>query len=416
MSSTSSFAYKLLAVFGLAAPGLTFLIAISDVSMERKTFALIAISLIYAAICLWAFLKDKQEKQIAHFVPIAAEAPTDDVETDPISVKLRALEEAGTFFGSSLRSEDIFRLVSSRVREIIRFESSALLLPDSEQKGLFTAHCDDLDDEKGRFDAELGIGPAGLAFLSGEIEFGDLPASDTEGRQNSPSAVAALPLLHNNKPFAVYQINFAKPIDDKHKMLPLLGSVAESIAPLFLGAQAFESSLSNALTDPLTDLPNERAFFLVLETQVAESLRFGNERPLSIVVADIKGFDDANRMFGHSTGDNIIRFTGETIRALLRRMDFLARSSGDEFIMLLPTADERTAAEIIERISLGFANSVFQISEHESTKIWLNFGLATFASDGETAQELLHTARSRKQQAKSEDPGNIVWSDKEYLN
>ena len=97
-------------------------------------------------------------------------------------------------------------------------------------------------------------------------------------------------------------------------------------------------------------------------------------------------------------------------------MDFLARSSGDEFIMLLPPADERTAAEIIERISRGFANSVFQISEHESTKIWLNFGLATFASDGETAQELLHTARSRKQQAKSEDPGNIVWSAKEYLN
>ncbi len=416
MSSRSSFAYKILAFSGLLAPGLTFLIAVSDASMESKTAGLLLISLIYAAICVWAFLKDKETRAAAApFIHYQADESFPVSEDDPIGEKLQVLEEARAFFGSSLKSDDMFRLVSSRVCEIVPFDASVLMLPDDDRKRLTAAHCGGpgMDDQPA---AEVGIGPAGMAFLSGEIELGGaVDIGDDEAGQRY-AAVAALPLLHKDEPFAVYQMYFSEQIADRQKLLELLRPVAERIAPLFLGARAFDASLSNALTDPLTDLPNERAFFLVLETQVAESQRFGTERPLSVVVADIKGFDDANRIFGHATGDNILRFTGETMRALLRRMDFLARSSGDEFLILLPTADERTADEIVARVREGFAATAFQISEHESTKIWLNFGIAAFQKDGDTSQELLQKARAKKQQAKSEDPANIVWFDEEYLN
>ncbi|MBX3245026.1 MAG: GGDEF domain-containing protein [Acidobacteria bacterium] len=415
MSSPSSFAYKILAFSGLLAPGLTFLIAVSDTSMERKTVGLLLISLIYAAICVWAFLKDKEASSVkAAFVHLPAVDGGDGSEDRQIDEKLQVLGEASAFFGSTLKSEDMFRLVSSRVGEIVPFDASVLMLPDDERRRLSAAHSEGIgiDDQP---TADVGIGPAGMAFLSGEIELGD--TVEPSGNNDRPyAAVAALPLHHKDETFAVYQMYFSEPISDREKLLELLRPVAEKIAPLFLGAKALDESLSNALTDPLTDLPNERAFYLVLETQVAESQRFAAERPLSVVVADIKGFDDANRIFGHATGDNILRFTGETMRAILRRMDFLARSSGDEFLILLPTADERTADDIVARVREGFAATAFQLSEHESTKIWLNFGIAAFHKDGDTSQDLLQTARARKQQAKSEDPANIVWSGEEYLN
>lgn len=416
MSSPSSFAYKILAFSGLLAPGLTFLIAVSDTSMERKTAGLLLISLIYAAICVWAFLKDKEMRDMAvPFIHHPA-VDSDEISEDrPIGEKLQVLDEARAFFGSSLKSEDMFRLVSSRVREIVPFEASVLMLPDDDRRKLSAVYGDGPGVEDQPV-AEVGIGPAGMAFLSGEIELGGAADLGDGGVNQRYAAVAALPLVHKDEPFAVYQMFFSNPVADRQKLLELLRPVAERIAPLFLGARAFDESLSNALTDPLTDLPNERAFLLVLETQVAESQRFGTERPLSLAVADIKGFDDANRIFGHATGDNILRFTGETMRALLRRMDFLARSSGDEFLILLPTADEQTADDIVGRIKEGFAATAFQISEHESTKIWLNFGIAAFQKDGDTSQELLQTARAKKQQAKSEDPANIVWFDEEYLN
>lgn len=416
MSSPSSFAYKILAFSGLLAPGLTFLIAVSDTSMERKTAGLLLISLIYAAICVWAFLKDKEMRDMAvPFIHHPA-VDSDEISEDrPIGEKLQVLDEARAFFGSSLKSEDMFRLVSSRVREIVPFEASVLMLPDDDRRKLSAVYGDGPGVEDQPV-AEVGIGPAGMAFLSGEIELGGAADLGDGGVNERYAAVAALPLVHKDEPFAVYQMFFSNPVADRQKLMELLRPVAERIAPLFLGARAFDESLSNALTDPLTDLPNERAFLLVLETQVAESQRFGTERPLSLAVADIKGFDDANRIFGHATGDNILRFTGETMRALLRRMDFLARSSGDEFLILLPTADEQTADDIVGRIKEGFAATAFQISEHESTKIWLNFGIAAFQKDGDTSQELLQTARAKKQQAKSEDPANIVWFDEEYLN
>lgn len=416
MSSPSSYAYKILAFSGLLAPGLTFLIAVSDTSMERKTAGLLLISLIYAAICIWAFLKDKEMRDMAVTVIHHLAADSSEISEDrPIGERLQVLEEASAFFGSSLRSEDMFRLVSSRVSEIVPFDASVLMLPDDDRKKLSVVYGDGPGVE-GQPAAEVGIGPAGMAFLSGEIELGGAVDLGDGGIDQRYAAVAALPLVHKDEPFAVYQMYFSEPVADRQKLLELLRPVAERIAPLFLGARAFDESLSNALTDPLTDLPNERAFLLVLETQVAESQRFGAERPLSVAVADIKGFDNANRIFGHATGDNILRFTGETMRAILRRMDFLARSSGDEFLILLPTADERTADDIVGRIKEGFAATAFQISEHESTKIWLNFGISAFQKDGDTSQELLQKARTKKQQAKSEDPANIVWFDEEYLN
>ncbi|MCV5943055.1 GGDEF domain-containing protein, partial [Escherichia coli] len=77
---------------------------------------------------------------------------------------------------------------------------------------------------------------------------------------------------------------------------------------LFLGSLAYEKSLSSALTDPLTKLPNERAFFLVLENQLAESQRFRDERPLTVLAVDIRDFEEINRDYGHSTGDRVLSF------------------------------------------------------------------------------------------------------------
>ncbi len=48
-----------------------------------------------------------------------------------------------------------------------------------------------------------------------------------------------------------------------------------------LGSIAYERTQANALTDATTDLPNERAFYLVLENQVAEAQRNRGERPLT---------------------------------------------------------------------------------------------------------------------------------------
>lgn len=410
--------HKVLLAFGLFAPAVTFGIAVSELSMNAKTAVLAAIGLVYAAICVWAFRRAKRgdEAESARS-PIAAASEADsDVEE-----KLLALEEANTFFGTSLKSADMFRLVASRVNELFPFAAAVLMSPDDESGRLMAKHAvgnnaAELEEPSG----EPRSGLAELAMLSREIEFDHDLGTEREARPAEQLAgfrsSVAIPLFHETEVFAVFQVFTPEPIEKDKSISDLLHAVGNRIAPLFLSSRTFERTITNALTDPLTNLPNERALFMVLENQLAESQRFRDERPLSVLAIDLKGFDEANRRYGHATGDNILRHAGETIRDALRKMDFLARATNDEFIIVLPTASESTAKDVVQRLGEVFTESPFEISDHEEIKLWLNIGSATFWKDGESAQQLLNAARLRKQQAKSEQPGNVLWFSKEYVN
>jgi GGDEF domain-containing protein len=88
----------------------------------------------------------------------------------------------------------------------------------------------------------------------------------------------------------------------------------------------------------------------------------------------------------------------------------------DEFLAVLPTAAEKVALEIIERIERVLITTPFEISDKEYTNIQFNFGWATFWKDGETAQQLLQNALLRKQQSKSIEPSKVLWFPREYVN
>ena len=170
------------------------------------------------------------------------------------------------------------------------------------------------------------------------------------------------------------------------------------------------------MTDSLTDLPNERAFYLMLENQIAEAQRFPDKRRLTVLVTDIKDFTELNQKYGHSTGDKILAFAAKMIKTQLRQMDFLSRSMNDEFFAVLPTAGEEIAETIIKRIERVFVLRPFEISAHEKVHLKLNFGTATFLNDSETANQLLQTALLRKHQGKSAETSKIIWFPKEYVN
>ena len=89
-------------------------------------------------------------------------------------------------------------------------------------------------------------------------------------------------------------------------------------------------------------------------------------------------------------------------------MDFIARANNDEFLILLPTADQTTASDIVNRIETAFIGRRFDFSPGESVAIDLNFGTATFLRDGDTVERMLASARHFKSRAKSPFPRRVV--------
>ena len=402
-----------LGLFGLVAPVLTFFLAVSSVAETVKIFVLVVLAVGYSAICFWSFQKT-QAVRLA-----AKELATHDPES--LETSLNAIGEASEFFGSSLKPADLFRLVSSRVSHVFPFSNSALFIAAESGESLQIVQADGPNAEAlMQVEVPLEQGIAGMAWVSKEVEL-DLQlalekAAVSEAALGGARAAAAIPLLHDAQPFAVLVLYTDQEIKPEESSYVTLEAIGERVAPLFVSSISLERSISNALTDSLTRLPNERAFYMVLENQLAESQRFRTERPLTILTVDIKNFAEANQSFGYAAGDRMLAFTAENLTSQLRKMDFLSRSTNDEFLIILPTASEKFASEIIQRIRDRFAANAFHVTETEEMKVWLNFGWATFWQDGETADQLLQNARVRKQQTKAEEPTKILWFPKEYVN
>lgn len=89
-----------------------------------------------------------------------------------------------------------------------------------------------------------------------------------------------------------------------------------------------------ANTDPLTGLPNRRAFFTKAEIEFKRAKRY--DRPFSVLMIDIDFFKNINDTHGHGVGDEVLQIFSKMLTECSREVDFLGRYGGEEFIVLLP--------------------------------------------------------------------------------
>ena len=143
-----------------------------------------------------------------------------------------------------------------------------------------------------------------------------------------------------------------------------------------------------AAHDPVSGLPNRRAFEEMLERELARSKRAGS--PFAVAFIDLDHLKAINDRFGHAKGDEVIRSIGTALQRILRPYDFAGRYGGDEFAVVLAGPSD-TESGIVERIS----HAVAGVSEQIDVDIEISIGVAHCPEDGTNPNQLVAKADDR---------------------
>ncbi|HEY0544581.1 MAG TPA: diguanylate cyclase [Pyrinomonadaceae bacterium] len=308
-----------------------------------------------------------------------------------------AFHEIAQTIGSSLNLQDTVTLISTKLGAIVPYDTCIIFLVDEKSGKAIPAHV--VGEHASTFSQRrinIGDGVTGWVIANGRTMCSSSPELDLLGVAEEISRqikhLLVTPLMREDGTFGAITLYSKNRHPYTTENVRLLESVAQHASSALNNALTFEKTKESALIDPLTELPNARAFYMALEQRIAECQRLKNREPMTVVSMDLDNFKEINDAYGHATGDRLLASVAAVIKNQLRQMDILARYAGDEFTAILPMASGNMAVVIAERISSALKAHKFSVRTGRSVEVGVSIGIACYPDDGETAEQLLTIA------------------------
>lgn len=161
--------------------------------------------------------------------------------------------------------------------------------------------------------------------------------------------------------------------------------------------------------DELTGLPNRKRVLSSLSNRTSNS---GALSFFSLIFIDLDEFKVINDVLGHQVGDLFLKEVTHYLQACVQTDDFLGRTGGDEFVVIVPGEHSETelfhyAQKMAEAIATPF------VYRNKEIKITATFGITQYPKDGDNAIELLQHADMAMYRGKAQGKGRIVFFDDE---
>jgi diguanylate cyclase (GGDEF)-like protein/putative nucleotidyltransferase with HDIG domain len=316
-----------------------------------------------------------------------------------------ALHEIAQTIGSSLNLSDTVTLVANKLRAIVPFDTCVIYLVDDPSGKAIAAHVvgEEVEVFKRRR-INIGDGITGWVIANARSMCNASPELDLIGIADEIvkryRGVLVSPLQREDGAFGAIALYSQSRTSYSTEHVRLLESVCQHASSALNNALTYEKTRDSALIDPLTELPNARGFYMMLEQRIAECQRM-NREPVALICMDIDDFKIVNDKYGHSIGDRLLASVAGVVRRELRQMDILTRYAGDEFVAIMPMASSKMAISISERMRNAVEEQLFSVRTGTMVGLGVSLGVACFPDDGETSEELLSAAARRMQTDKN---------------
>jgi diguanylate cyclase (GGDEF)-like protein/PAS domain S-box-containing protein len=152
--------------------------------------------------------------------------------------------------------------------------------------------------------------------------------------------------------------------------------------------------------DPLTDLPNR----LLLQSQLRHAVEQARrrEQSLAVLTINLDNFTFINESLGHEAGDELLVALAHRLRERVREEDTLARTGGDEFVLVLEGLHQSLDAHVVATALLASIAVPFVLADGHEAYLQASIGISVFPQDGGSDQDLLRASDTAMHRAKDQ--------------
>lgn len=164
-------------------------------------------------------------------------------------------------------------------------------------------------------------------------------------------------------------------------------------------ARAMAEEMTHSVEhDFLTGLPNRILLNDRISQAIAQAPR--HQKQVAVLFLDLDGFKHINDSLGHPVGDKLIQSVAARLVACVRDSDTVTRQGGDEFVVLLPEAEQWQDAAMVARRMVEAVAEAHSVDLHD-LHVTTSIGVSVFPDDGGDAETLVKNADTAMYQAKA---------------
>jgi diguanylate cyclase (GGDEF)-like protein len=238
-----------------------------------------------------------------------------------------------------------------------------------------------------------------------------VPAGDSTARcahaAGEKHSYLCVPILAQGKTLGVmhFQATDAMPeLDTTGQSFKV--TFAAQIGLSIANIQLREALRSQSVRDALTGLYNRRYLEEVLEREVRRASR--SAQSLGVIMVDLDFFKTFNDSYGHDAGDAVLREIATSLTKGIRAEDFVCRFGGEEFVIILPTADLASSRARAERLRERTRELTILHQGKSMGMITISVGVAAFPEHGTSPKELMAAADAALYEAKRGGRDQVV--------
>lgn len=321
----------------------------------------------------------------------------DDTPGKLESKALLACLEVGKRLTSSLNLNEILQLIMEKVSALVAAEHWSLLLRDEDTGSLSFKIVVGVEKEKlSHIRIDRGMGIAGYVAENQEAVF---VANVREDPRFFPEvdeitgfetrSIFCFPLCIHGKALGVIEILNLRDVQafETHH-LPILTLLADYAAIAIRNAQFLEHIRHLSITDEYTGLYNARYMHEILEKMIQHAAQKGEK--LAVAFMDMDHFKGVVDTYGHLMGSRVLREVGQTLREVLNPTDLPAKYGGDEYILIMPGCDRKTAEIKLNRVLEAIRNTPYlQPEASPPLRVSASIGFAIYPDDASSKKDLL---------------------------